>query len=782
MTALALALLFFWIAAAIGRSLLNKLSLFVVWSLEATAYAAALGLGIAAYGVYIIGLMGWLTFWPITLWWLCLAVVGAKGMYSNGADLWQVVRRIGNKSVDGEKNHLSFEVSNALLSSGKSSRIITVICCILLVIFGVITVLACSRPPGPFEWDAISYHLADPKLFLLQHRIVSLPTEHHSNFPFTMEMLYTVGLLYNGYALANLFHAIMAFLMVLGMIGFCRRTLVPLVGWLASTAFISTPIVLWEASTAYIDIGLALYLTLAAFACISAILQQRTALSEQASSPTVTNVNASVSLSSWMLLAGVMMGFGLGVKYLALVPLALITLLLGLNRISLKLIAIFIAFALMIGSPWYLKSAIVMSNPVYPFYYNVFPKTKYWSSDRAAGYQSEQNKFGTKSISIDARSKILNLVAAPWDLLTQRLGGVLYCNPGEYTFTALYGGLFAGLIFPLAFLRRVPITIRYLLWLALGQIVFWFFLSQVGRYLIQSMPLLAIVGAYTAFAWTQPTRAVPKEDQRDRLEPDPLIDNSLDNSIENRQSSLISIAKILPGWLGIALIFGQAVYVLLSVSFLPMNPGKEDADLVDKGQLPSSISLSTILTKWGQPEGWQVDLTRYYGPYEAIQWINSNTPSTSRVVLYEETRGFYLDRFYVWGSQPHSAFIPYETLRNGQELTDWMNKQGIHYALINLEEMSQNQTNPRDPEFPRGTNGNEIAALHKWYAVESIVRAGDKGHQLVADAIQRELWRPVHWKHGCVVLEIGNASDALRNAANSESLNATHHFTQGTQP
>lgn len=780
MTALILALLFSWIAAAIGRVLLNKLHLFVVWTSEATAYAAALGLGIAAYGVYVIGLMGLLTFWPVTLWWSCLALLGWKGSLANGNEItnWitQLTGRLRSKSIPSSANVNEFnvdedecdKVSNLDSVVAKfnpaGSRILIACSFVILVIFGLITVLACFRPPGPLEWDAISYHLADPKLFLLQHRIVSLPTEHHSNFPFTMEMLYTVGLLYNGYALANLFHAIMAVLTILGLIGFCRRTLAPLVGWLASIAFISTPIVLWEASTAYIDIGLALYLTLAAFACIAAIIQQRSTLPESASSK-----------SSWILLAGALMGFGLGVKYLALVPLALLTLMLALNHVSIKLIAIYIGVALLIGSPWYLKSAIVMSNPVYPFYYSIFPQSKYWSADRAAAYQSEQNKFGTKSISVDARSKMLNLASAPWDLLTQRLGGSLYCNPGEYTFTALYGGLFAALIFPLAFLRRVPSAARYLLWLGVGQIVIWFFLSQVGRYLIQSMPLLAIVGAFTAYRWAFPTW------QYDKQELD------IKDDIDNQDQSRGRIAQTLPGWIGIALIFGQAVYVLLSICVLPMHSGTDNADLVDKGELPSSISLPAMLANLGHSESWEEELTRYYGPYEAIKWINSNTPPTSGVVLYEETRGYYLDRDYLWGNQQHSAFIPYASLRNGQELTEWMNKQNIYYALINLEETPQNRISPRDSEFPYGTNGNELAALHKWFAQESTGlethgRAGDDGHQLVSEAIQRQLWHPVYWRHGCVVLEIGKASNQNSMRNTSDKNHAIQDVLLGGKP
>ena len=616
----------------------------------------------------------------------------------------------------------------------------------VLLVFGLISLLACFRPPGPLEWDALAYHLADPKLFLIQHRIVSLPTEHHSNFPFTLEMLFTVGLLYNGYALANLFHWLMAALIVAGLVGFCGRVLHPLVGCLASVAFVTTPIVLWEASTAYIDIGLALYSLLSACALVSALQQH--------------DKTPQIRLTSnrWLVLAGTMMGFALGIKYLALVPFGLFGALLMAQRVCLRNVVLYAGVALAIGSPWYVRNLVVLHNPVYPFLYKVFPRSKYWNAPRAAAYQREQDKFGTKPVSKDARSKLLNLMSVPWHVLAQSRDGILYCNPGEYTFTALYGGLYAALILPLAFLRHIPRVIRWLLWLALVQITAWFFLSQVGRYLIQIMPLLAIVGAYTAYRWSY-----------------------LDGEPGSNRIGVTAWLR-LPGLLAIACIFGQAVYVLLSVCTLPLNAsGREQMALQQLGQMPSSVSVPTLLAYLGQPGAWEEDLSRRFDAYSLMQWINKNTPKDAGIALYEETRGFYLNRPYLWANQQHSSYIPYETLRDGTDLTRWMQQHGIRYAFFNLNYASQNTQNAPngawlpDPDFPTGPNQHEFDALQKWYADNSnSAEVGDRGHQLVGDALRKGLWTPLYGEHGCIVVQIGKEAAGEGggvNAANSNEQN-----------
>ncbi len=757
-----------WISAAAGRALVDRLNILDDHqALERFVYSAALGLGIAAYGIYGLGLCGLLAFWPVTFWWAVLSIAGWRGSRTNARDIIAGFQGALSRRHRSQPR-VAAETGWAYGTLPISARWIVGACCALLIVFSVIALAACYRPPGPQEWDVLSYHLADPKLFLQAQRIQTLPTEHHSNFPFTLEMLYAVGLLYDGFALANTFHLVMTLLTVAALIAFGRRMACVPAGWLAGLAYLTTPIVLWEASTAYIDNGLALYVTLGTFAVLNAMSEHDNASQLEASTPDDSHERLlSDNSRSWLLLGGAMIGFGLGIKYLALVPLVLLALLLTFKRTSLKRVLLYMGVALVIGSPWYVKNALVMRNPVYPFAYSVFPHSRYWSGWRAAGYQSEQNKFGTKPISTDARSKLLNLTRVPWDLLIQHpaqagRAALLYCNPGEFTFTALYGGLYAALLFPVAFARRVPAAVRLLIWLALAQIGVWFLLSQVGRYLIQIMPMMAAAGAMITVrqAFGYKTDHLPSASSLPdpALLPDRLSIPPGGSRSDKRRRSPYPAARSLSGWLGIAAIFGQAGYVLLSVCTLPANAPVDDIlALMQLGQLPSSVSVPDLAANLGRRGKWDEDLRRHFDAYSAMQWINANTPKEAGVALYEETRGFYLDRPYLWANQQHSSYIPYETLRDGQELSAWMLARGCRYALVNLNAAAQNHlvdargARLTDPDVPFGPNHYEAQALDRWYA-HSV--GGDRGHQLVGDAIQRGLWTPIFQEHGCIVLQI----------------------------
>ena len=89
MAAVALLLVACWIASSAGRTAWDRLSLPNVAPAERFAYCAALGLGVAAYGIYGLGLCGLLSFWPVTLWWLLLAALGIPGTRSFLQDIKQ---------------------------------------------------------------------------------------------------------------------------------------------------------------------------------------------------------------------------------------------------------------------------------------------------------------------------------------------------------------------------------------------------------------------------------------------------------------------------------------------------------------------------------------------------------------------------------------------------------------------------------------------------------------------------------------------------------------------
>ena len=703
MKAIALAIIALWIAAGFGQTMLHLLidagqKLFSKENTGAGAaspnpqyrtpntflhfvYAAALGFGIASYGTFALGWLGFLRFWPVTLWWIVLALIGLPGMIQNGKDAIAGRKTLFPHNADG----------------GKAERIFCV-CAALVVLFcGAVAVLACFVPPNGLEWDALAYHLADPKVFLQMGRIVSLPTEHHSNFPLTMETLYAVGLLYDGYALANLFHFLMGTLTVLAILGFCHARFSPVVGWAAALIFVTTPVVLWEAGTAYIELGFGLYATLSALAAIS-IIEAQSASLPNTQRPTYNT-----------LLAGSMMGFALGMKYLALLPFVFVGILLLWRRVPVKQIAVYAGMALLFGSPWYLKNAAVTGNPVYPFAYSVFPHSKYWSADRAKMYQGEQDHFGEIHSPNQPAVAAQNMLLAPLRLLTD---AGKTSNPGEYTFMALIGGLYGAFTLALLLQKKKPSSISSLLILAGLQLIAWFLVAQISRYLVAVLPLLAICCGYMVWKLGFAKNFLP-----------------------------VMRVTVL------AALGGQVAILLWGLFVLPVSA----RDAMRNNSMPTALSVPDALAIVTAPDGAEKHQRRTLDIYDAMDWMNRNTPKDAGVVLYDNVLGFYLDRPYLWGNAQHSSYIPYGTLTNGKQLTGWLKQKGFRYALFNLN-LARPAYDPTGAQFPAGPNRNEEAALRKWYG-ETPFPPGDWRLPL-QDAIRTGQWRTVYAKNGVIALEM----------------------------
>src|SRR5262249_50656474 len=68
------------------------------------------------------------------------------------------------------------------------------------------TLFSALKPPDALAWASLSYHLAVPAVYLREGRISLLVYDSHSDFPFTMEMLCTLGLAFAGAGGAKLFH------------------------------------------------------------------------------------------------------------------------------------------------------------------------------------------------------------------------------------------------------------------------------------------------------------------------------------------------------------------------------------------------------------------------------------------------------------------------------------------------------------------------------------------------------------------------------------------------
>lgn len=699
MSALLLVAAVVWIAGGVGRSIVGRAGVLNAEPLERWAFSAAFGLGVVAYGALALGLCGALSLWPVTCWLALLAIAGLAGMVANSRDAARFVRDL--------------RLAALASSPGAALAWLAIAAC------AVIALVGCFVPPAGHEWDALAYHLADPKVFVAAHRIWSLPTEHHSNFPFTAEMWYAVALLYGrsdwGYAAAAMFHWATAALTVCALVGFARRMLTARSGVWAALIFVTTPAVLWESHVAYNDLAVGLYVTLGLLAACSVAVRTRGA-GHSAGQPG----GADRSALEWALLAAGAIGFALGTKYTALLPLALAAALLVLGRASVRTVALYACVALAIGSPWYIKSVVTVGNPVYPFFYTLFPHSKYWSADRAEKYSSEQGSFGFPHSLNHPAEAAANLAVAPYRLVTD--DAYRFANTGDYTFSTLVGGLYAGFCLALALLRRVPRAVVVMAAVSAVEFAFWFFNAQIGRYLVSVLPPLALVAGYTA------ERLVQRW-------------NDPRGTGADRAAAAVAAAALA----------GQAALAAWSMWALPTTP----QEVAATGLPPTAFSAQEGLEQAADPAARDEALHRRLDVYDAEQWVNENTPHDAGIALFDETRGFYLDRPYLWANGEHSSYIPYDRMRTGADLTGWMRAHGIRYALVNLNFAPMHTT---DAEFG-SPNGREQEALQRWY----IDTPQPQGYwrALVRDALEHHEWTLVYSDHGVAVLDMsGGAASA----------------------
>ena len=584
---LLLFLLTAWAAATSGRTLLGLLGFGPdTPRLERTLIGFALGLGLLAALMLGLGLAGDLYrpmgFLPLVL----LLLLGGRQHAVMAADLWNWAKTV---RLTGW---------NWALAA-------------LLTAFGLVSFVGCFAPPTTsLEWDSIAYHLADPKLYLQAHRIYYLPWEDHSNFGFTAEMWYLYALLLggatHGIGLAKLFHFACGAGSCLAVYALGARLTTPNVGKLSALLLASTPIVFWEAGTAYVDLATTFFTTLTLLA-----LGQGTVLRDP----------------RWLRLGAVLMGLTLSTKATALGTLGLLALGLlvwrwrGLKEspfAAVKGTVLWGLLALLIGSPWLIKSAIYTGNPVYPFFYGMFGG-RGWSQSAADFYTQWNADFGMGH-------SVSDIALVPWNLTMFLLPGHLTAYPKPFndyqnSFNAYMPVLLGALFFPV-FVRGASAAIKALALFALGSLLLWAATMQYVRYLLPALPVFCLLAAYV-----------------------------LVQAYSVRLRSGYALAA-----LGVcSLAFSLMVSAGLLSQEAPVVFGQESrSDYIQHG----------------------------FGPYAAMQYINTQLPANSKIVMYGNPLGFYCDKPYLWGDAVHGTTIPYDTFRSADDLRAYLHKLGVTDILV----------------------------------------------------------------------------------------------------
>jgi hypothetical protein len=261
----------------------------------------------------------------------------------------------------------------------------------LVLLIGFIIILA-SVPP--VSRDALTHHLAIPKLYLKHGGIYEIPSIQFSYYPMNLDLLYMVPLYFENDIIPKFIHFSFALLTAWLIFGYLRTRTSMINGLAGALFFLSLPVIVKLSITVYVDLGLIFFSTAALISLFRWI--------------------ESDFKWKYLILSAVCCGLAMGIKYNGLITFFLLTLFIVFTYARLsannpkaqsKAIGAGIVFtlvALIVFSPWAVRNIIWTHNPVYPLYNGWFNSQKTDFADGIAGNSTadaieESNTIITKS-------------------------------------------------------------------------------------------------------------------------------------------------------------------------------------------------------------------------------------------------------------------------------------------------------------------------------------------------------------------------------------------------
>lgn len=225
-------------------------------------------------------------------------------------------------------------------------------------------ILLASVPP--VSRDALTHHLAVPKLWVEGGGIHERPDILFSYYPQLLDVLYMLPIAVGHDITAKYLHFAFALLTALLIFLFVRRRLGPSWAALSGLLFLTLPLIVKLSVTVYVDLGLIFFTTAALFS-IAVWLED-------------------TGRTRWLVLAAVCSGLALGTKYNALVSFLLLSLLLPFFYLfryrrdnpnarqldAVKFGVVFVAISLLVFSPWLIRNYSLTGNPIYPLARGMF--------------------------------------------------------------------------------------------------------------------------------------------------------------------------------------------------------------------------------------------------------------------------------------------------------------------------------------------------------------------------------------------------------------------------
>jgi hypothetical protein len=446
MVDLGLALFLAIISSGIGKRILKRLGELPEHPLDAVALATPLGMGLLGLACLGLGEAGCLNLTGLAV---LLAVATELGLLAGIRLVRDAARR------------------TATPITGVRFRPIEWLLRLFLIVSLGAAALAALVPVT--DGDALCYHLQVPKSFLIQQSVGFDPDLHETVYPLLTELLYAIALEFRGPVACRCIQWVLGVLLAANVVALARPSLGSRAWWAGVPALL-VPAISNGMSAPLNDVALAAFGASAIVACSRYL--ERPCL-------------ASVAI------AGIFSGLVLGVKYPALVLVALLTVALisralidaycrtrrdGLRALALT--AGFLGMALLVGGPWYLRAFVHTGNPVFPFF---------------------KSFFGGAGLDEVLAAVKRPLPVSPWNLLFAL--GPLTLEPHRFdSFAHQFGPAFL-LFLPALFLERAPRRVMALTALGYAFLVVCLTQRQSMRFLLIAVGPMSVGLAYLASRW-----------------------------------------------------------------------------------------------------------------------------------------------------------------------------------------------------------------------------------------------------------------------------------------
>lgn len=323
--------------------------------------------------------------------------------------------------------------------------------------------------------DALSYHLAVPKLYLRNHGFYFIEGNIFANYPLFGEMLYLLGLFLHNDILAKGIHFVFLIATLLGMNALISNTLEGRGFFnLSALAFVTIPSVFIVSHVANNDLIVTYYV----FGAVLSFINWSKAMQKK-----------------WLILSGLFTGLAIACKYTSLLlPFMGVLGILWIGRQQ-KLatseafgcLFIFVLMLIVSGCPFYIKNFMETGNPLYPFLYSLFSGTG-WDVQQARYYDIFLHNLGMGR-------EFLDYLILPWNLS-------IHAQLDSARFDGIIGPIFLVMV-PFALgMRNTSAELKIIIIYCAISFVFWALSVQQVRYLFHILPFMAVISGIV-FAYYQ---------------------------------------------------------------------------------------------------------------------------------------------------------------------------------------------------------------------------------------------------------------------------------------